>query len=100
MRYRFGMRKVCVTTCVVVFFVVLPGRSINAQNPITLIIQQGIKKVIVAIDLKIQRLQNKVIWLQNAQKVVENSMSKLHLEEIGDWVEKQRNLYQDYFDEL
>lgn len=58
------------------------------------------KKVLKAIDLKIQRQQNQVIWLQNAQKTVENIMSKLKLEEIGDWVEKQKNIYQDYFDEL
>ena len=29
-----------------------------AQDPITLIIKEGITKVIVAVDLKIQRLQN------------------------------------------
>jgi hypothetical protein len=56
--------------------------------------------VIVAVDLKIQRLQNKTIWLQNAQKAIENEMSKLKLDEISDWVEKQRKLYADYFDEL
>ncbi|HEU5365449.1 MAG TPA: conjugal transfer protein TraI [Hanamia sp.] len=72
----------------------------EAQIPIAEIIKAGIKKVIVAIDLKIQRLQNKTIWLQNAQKAVENTMSKLKLNEISDWVEKQRKLYADYFDEL
>jgi hypothetical protein len=71
-----------------------------AQDPITLIIKEGIKKVIVAVDLEIQRLQNKTIWLQNAQKAVENEMSKLKLDEISNWVEKQRKLYADYFDEL
>jgi hypothetical protein len=53
-----------------------------------------VKKVIVAIDLKIQRLQTKTVWLQNAQKVVENTMSKLKLDEITDWVQKQKDLYQ------
>jgi hypothetical protein len=72
----------------------------HAQDPITSIIQQGIKKVIIAVDLKIQRLQNKTIWLQNAQKTIENELSKLRLTEIADWVEKQRKLYADYFDEL
>ena len=74
--------------------------ELDAQIPILDIIKQGITKVIVAVDLKIQRLQNKTIWLQNAQKTLENSMSKLHLDEISDWVERQRNLYADYFDEL
>jgi len=78
----------------------MPVQRTLAQDPITLIIKEGITKVIVAIDLKIQRLQNKTIWLQNAQKTLENTMSKLRLDEIGDWVEKQRKLYADYFDEL
>ncbi|MBI3137216.1 MAG: conjugal transfer protein TraI [Sphingobacteriales bacterium] len=72
----------------------------QAQLPIFEIIKKGITKVIVAVDLKVQRLQNKVIWLQNAQKEMENVMSKMHLEQISDWAEKQRKLYADYFDEL
>lgn len=78
----------------------IPVQKTNAQIPILDIIKEGIKKVIIAVDLKIQRLQNKTIWLQNAQKTLENTMSKLRLDEIGDWVEKQRKLYADYFDEL
>ena len=74
--------------------------EIKAQDPIALIIKQAIKKVIIAVDLKIQRLQTKTIWLQNAQKVVENTMSKLKLDQITDWVQKQKDLYQNYFDEL
>ncbi|MEO7293440.1 MAG: conjugal transfer protein TraI, partial [Ginsengibacter sp.] len=74
--------------------------SLYAQTGILEIIKAGIKKVIVAVDLKIQRIQNKTIWLQNAEKVLENKMSELKLGEIGDWVEKQRKLYADYFDEL
>lgn len=70
------------------------------KTPITLIIKEGVKKVIKAVDLKIQRLQNKTIWLQNAQKVVENTMSQVKLDEITNWAEKQRTLYKDYFDEL
>lgn len=77
-----------------------PTASIKAQDPITLIIKEGIKKVIQAVDLKIQRLQNRTIWLQNAQKIIENAMSKAKLTQISDWVEKQRVLYQDYFKEL
>ena len=76
------------------------GITVSAQDPIAAIIKEGIKKVIVAVDLKIQRLQTKTIWLQNAQKVIENAMSKLKLDQITDWVQKQKDLYQDYFDEL
>lgn len=79
---------------------VLSTKRASAQDPIAEIIKQAITKVIVAVDLKIQRLQTKTIWLQNAQKVVEITMSKLKLDEIGGWVQKQKDLYQNYFDEL
>lgn len=85
---------------ILVSIVMLIGAGSQAQIPIAEIIKQAITKVIVAVDLKIQRLQNKTIWLQNAQKAIENKMSKLKLDEISDWVEKQRKLYADYFDEL
>lgn len=81
-------------------YLALVTQKVSAQDPITLIIKEGITKVIKAVDLKIQRLQTKTIWLQNAQKEVENTMSQLKLNEISDWVEKQRTLYKDYFDEL
>jgi hypothetical protein len=72
----------------------------NAQIFILEIIKAGIKKVIRAVDLQIQRQQNKVIWLQDAQKTLENTLSKLKLDEISDWTQKQKDLYGKYFDEL
>ena len=75
-------------------------KQTQAQIDVASIIKEGVKKVIRAIDLKIQRLQNKTIWLQNAQKSVENTMSKIKLDEITSWVERQKTLYQDYFNEL
>ncbi len=94
------MKKIVAVVALFVCCMLMPMQRTNAQIPILEIIKQGIKKVIIAVDLKIQRLQNKTIWLQNAQKTIENTMSKLRLDEIGDWVEKQRKLYADYFDEL
>jgi hypothetical protein len=85
---------------VVLITSIAPLNRANAQDPIALIIKEAVVKVIKAVDLKIQRLQNKTIWLQNAQKVIENTMSKVKLDEITGWVEKQRTLYKDYFDEL
>ncbi len=64
------------------------------------IIKEILIKVIKAIDLAIQKQQNKIIWLQNAQKTLENTMSKLKLDQITDWVNKQKELYQDYYDDL
>ena len=89
------MKKLLV--CLAFVFVAI---TVKGQIPVAEIIKAGIEKVIVAIDLKIQRLQTKTIWLQNAQKVIENAMSKLKLSQIGDWVQKQKDLYQNYFDEL
>jgi len=80
-------------------FVALP-QGANAQIAVVEVIKAGIKKVIKAVDLKIQRLQNQTIWLQNAQKVLENQLSKLKLTEIADWTTKQKNLYSEYYDEL
>lgn len=79
--------------------VALPSGA-NAQLIIAEVIKAGIKKVIKAIDLKVQRLQNQTIWLQNAQKVVENQLSKFKLTEISDWTERQKKLYSGYYEEL
>lgn len=71
-----------------------------AVLPILEIVKAVTKKVIKAIDLRIQKLQNKTIWLQNAQKQVENVLSKLKLDEISDWTQKQKDLYKGYYEEL
>lgn len=94
------MKRLFIFSCLLLAFSTLPLTSLKAQAGIAEIIRQGIKKVIVAVDLRIQRLQNRTIWLQNAQKTIENTLSKLHLDEIGDWVDRQRVLYADYFEEL
>ena len=94
------MKRKLAVLLVLMCCIVLPVKKSNAQIPVLEIIKEGITKVIKAIDLKIQRLQNETIWLQNAQKVIENKMSELRLTEISDWVEKQRTLYAQYFDEL
>jgi hypothetical protein len=80
--------------------IIQPSTRVDAAIPIAKIIQEGVKKVIKAVDLMIQRLQNKTIWLQNAQKVLENKLNELKLTEIAEWTEKHRKLYQDYYEEL
>lgn len=94
------MKKILLIAGIVLVISVLPVQHSNAQIPILEIIKAGIKKVIQAVDLKIQRLQNKTIWLQNAQKTLENKMSFLKLTQISDWSKKQKELYSKYFDEL
>jgi len=84
----------------IVLMVSLPVGQANAQVAILEVIKAGVKKVIRAVDLKIQRMQNETIWLQNAQKVMENQLSKLKLTEISDWTEKQKELYSKYYADL
>lgn len=83
----------------ITLFVGLPARA-HAQLAIAEVIKAGVKKVIKAVDLKVQRLQNETIWLQNAQKVLENQLSKLKLTEISDWTSRQKSLYEGYYQEL
>lgn len=71
-----------------------------AKGQILEIIKEATTKVIKAIDLKVQALQTKTIWLQNAQKTLENEMAKLKLKQISGWAKKERDLYQKYYEEL
>lgn len=82
-------------TCSISFLPTAP-----AHAGIYEIIKAAIVKAIKAADLAIQRAQNKTIWLQNAQKTLENTLAKVKLEEISDWSKKQKEQYQQYFDEL
>ncbi|MET3029160.1 conjugal transfer protein TraI [Flavobacterium sp. UW10123] len=95
--------KIKAATFLMCFFLAsMPARPAEktVALPILEIVKAVTKKVIKAIDLGIQRLQNKTIWLQNAQKQIENTLSKLKLDEISDWTKKQRDLYKDYYEEL
>lgn len=94
------MKKLLVMAGIVMMGTITPVNKAAAQNPILKIIKAAVIKAIKAVDLKIQRLQNKTIGLQNTQKVLENTLTKLKLDNITDWVEKHRNLYKDYYDEL
>jgi hypothetical protein len=72
----------------------------EAAIPIAEIIRQAVVKVIVAVDLKIQRLQNETIWLQQAQQKMENILSENQLGEIANWGERQKELYGEYYEGL
>jgi hypothetical protein len=80
--------------------VTLTAQHANAQLVVGQVINATVGKVIRAIDLKVQRMQNKTIWLQNAQKALENQLSKLRLNEIASWSDQQRQLYSNYYSEL
>lgn len=95
------MKKKLIACMVCLLLAGTPARPAeSAALPILEIVKTVAKKVIKAIDLRIQKLQNKTIWLQNAQKQTENVLSKLKLDEISDWTRKQKELYKGYYDEL
>lgn len=103
MKRKLGIRCVVCWLCLGMAVGLMPGGqgSVRAQDipgvgSITGLVNRAIK----AIDLKIQRMQNKTIGLQSAQKVLENAMSKLHLRDMADWALRQKDLYEKYFQEL
>jgi len=57
-------------------------------------------KIIKAMDIAVQKSQNATLQLQNAQRVLEDAMSKLKLNEITDWANKEKSLFTDYYDAL
>lgn len=87
------MKQVIILFLMVCFAQVLPAQSVD---PVSLVVA----KVIKAIDLKIQKLQNETIWLQRSQQVAEETLSKNKLVEINDWQKKQQQLYATYFNEM
>lgn len=91
------MKKILIMLIVGTFVHV---QTAKAQVPGISLITGVIKKVITALDLKVQQLQNQTILLQNAEKQLENSMSFGNLNAISGWLNKERNLYQDYYQEL
>lgn len=92
------MKKIIVMLVLCVGMTIAPMQKSHAI--IWEVVRQALIAAIKAADLAVQRLQNKTIWLQNAQKALENTLSKLKLDEITDWVDKHKEQYAKYFDEL
>lgn len=78
----------------------LAGAPLQSDAQVITIITTVVKKVLVAIDLQVQRLQTQTVGLQNVQKAIENTMSQLKLTDIANWVQKQKDLYANYYQEL
>jgi len=78
----------------------LKGSSSSAQIPIVDIIGEITKKVVMAIDLKVQQLQNETLGLQEAQRQLENALHLSELSEISGWLQQQKDLYAGYYQEL
>lgn len=95
-----SLSRILATIVLSASMAIIPIKESQAAIPIAKIIKEGVKKVIKAVDLMIQRLQNKTIWLQNAQKVLENKLNELKLKEIAEWTDKHKKLYEQYYEEL
>jgi len=85
---------------VITFAIIAVCGFAHAQFVVGTVLNQTVGRVIRAIDLKVQRMQNETIWLQNAQKALENELSKLRLSEIAGWSGQQQQLYSQYYSEL
>jgi hypothetical protein len=92
--------KIVLPLSMVVVLVSLPEKKAEAQFIVGTVLNSTIGKVIRAIDLQVQRLQNQTIWLQNAQKVVENQLSQLKLTQIAGVSQQQKDLFTGYYNEL
>ena len=78
----------------------MPGRSDAQVLDIIDIINAAIKKVIVATDLQVERMQTETIEAQNVEKEQEDDMEQSELSGIASWVEQQRALFAAYYQEL
>lgn len=92
------MKKIVLMMTLCLGLTLMPTQKSHAI--VWVVVKAVLVKVIKAMDLAVQRLQNKTIWLQNAQKTLENTLSKVKLDEISDWVKKNKEQYAKYYDEL
>ncbi len=92
------MKKWMVVLLTCMCLTVMPTKESHAI--LWTVVKAAVKKVIRAMDLAVQRMQNETIKLQNAQKALENALSKLKLKEISEWSQKQKDLFNTYYDEL
>jgi hypothetical protein len=94
------MKKLSILLGLTVIITLCPFQKTQAQIPVVSLISSAIKKVITALDLKVQQLQNQTIALQNAEQSVENNLHLNRLSDISGWLNKERTLYQNYYQEL
>jgi hypothetical protein len=78
----------------------MPGRSDAQVLDIINIINTAVKKVIVAADLEIEQMQTETIDAQNVEKSAQSDMEQSELSGIASWVEQQRELFAEYYQEL
>jgi hypothetical protein len=78
----------------------ITGRSDAQILDIVSIINTAVKKVIVAADLQVERMQTETIDAQTAETAEKDDMEQSELTGIASWVEQQRALFAAYYQEL
>jgi hypothetical protein len=92
--------KIVLPVSLVVVLIALPEQKASAQFVISTVLNETVGKVIRAIDLAVQRAQNQTIWLQNAQKAIENQLNQMKLSQIAGVSQQQETLFSNYYNEL
>jgi len=92
------MKRKLITLILCFALIVAPTQKSHAI--VWVVVKAAVKKVFNALNIALMKQQNKVIWLQNAEKTAENIMAKAKLNEISDWTKKQKDQYGKYFEEL
>jgi hypothetical protein len=91
------MKRLYLIPIICLGLTLIPSTQASAQIEI---IGEVIKQVIMAIDLGVQKVQTQTIILQDVQKQVENAMQESQLGDIINWVQQQKDLYSEYYQEL
>jgi hypothetical protein len=92
------MKKVFIGCLLMVAAILVPAGRADAQ--IIDAIEDAIKASLMAVDLGIQKVQTETVNLQDAEKAVENAMQQTQLGDITSWVQQQKDLFSEYYQEL
>jgi hypothetical protein len=92
------MKKIFLILILAIAGLLVPAGRADAQ--IIDAIEDAIKAALMAVDLGIQKVQTETVNLQNAQKAVENAMQQTQLGDITSWVQQQKDLFSEYYQEL
>lgn len=87
-------------TKIITALVVLVFYTSSADAQVLELVKIITEKVIKAIDLRVQEMQNSAIVLQNTQRQAENNLSKQKLAEIGGIAQQEKDLFKDYYASL
>ncbi|MBS1524730.1 MAG: conjugal transfer protein TraI [Bacteroidetes bacterium] len=92
------MKKIKWILVMTMALVLFPRAKSHAQ--IIDAINTAIEEAIEAVDLGVQKVQAQTIWLQNTEAQLENQMGLSNLNDISSWLKKEKDLYNNYYQEL